>query len=92
VLANCRIQGEYLRGRLQRLRSTCSRIRDVRGVGLLLGAELDGPGNAVVDACRGAGLLINCTAERVLRFSPPLIVPRDDIDRAVDIVEEVLKR
>jgi acetylornithine/N-succinyldiaminopimelate aminotransferase len=92
VLANCRTQGDYLRGRLQRLRSTGSRIRDVRGVGLLVGAELDGPGNAVVDACRAAGLLINCTADRVLRFSPPLIVSREDIDRAVDIVEEVLRR
>ena len=42
------------------------------------------PGAAVVDACRAAGLLINCTAEKVLRFSPPLIVTRSEVDRAVD--------
>jgi acetylornithine/N-succinyldiaminopimelate aminotransferase len=92
VLANCQAQGAYLRTRLQELRSRCVRIRDVRGAGLLLGAELDGPGNAVVDACRAAGLLINCTMEKVLRFTPPLVVSREDIDRAVGIVEGVLQR
>ena len=92
VLENCRVQGEYLRARLQRLQAAGTRIRDVRGAGLLVGAELDGPGNPVVDACRAKGLLINCTAERVLRFSPPLIVSRDEIDAAVAIVEEVLRQ
>jgi acetylornithine/N-succinyldiaminopimelate aminotransferase len=91
VLANCRAQGAYLRERLQQLRTQCPRIRDVRGSGLLIGAELDGPGAAVVDACREAGLLINCTAEKVLRFAPPLIVSRAEIDRAVDIVARVLR-
>ena len=92
VLANCQVQGEYLRERLRQVARSCQRIRDVRGNGLLVGAEIDGPGNAVVDACREAGLLINCTAEKVLRLSPPLIVSRDEIDRAVDIVERVLRQ
>lgn len=91
VLANCRTQGAYLRERLQQLRAETARIRDVRGSGLLVGAELDGPGAAVVDACRADGLLINCTAEKVLRFAPPLIVSRAEIDRAVDIVARVLR-
>jgi acetylornithine/N-succinyldiaminopimelate aminotransferase len=92
VLANCAAQGEYLQTGLRQLARTCSRIRDVRGQGLLVGAELDGPGSAVVDACREAGLLINCTADKVLRFSPPLIVTPAEIDRAVDIVAQVLAR
>ncbi len=91
VLANCRAQGDYLRGRLRDLQRRCARIREVRGAGLLVGAELDGPGNPVVDACRTAGLLINCTAERVLRFSPPLIVSRQEVDRAMEIVEQALR-
>jgi len=92
VLANCQVQGDYLRERLRYVARSCQRIRDVRGNGLLVGAELDGPGNGVVDACREAGLLINCTAEKVLRLSPPLIVSRDEIDRAVDIVERMLRQ
>lgn len=91
VLENCRVQGNYLRACLEQLRATGRRIQSVRGCGLLVGAELDGPGAPVVDACRAAGLLINCTAEKVLRFSPPLIVTRAEIDRAVDIVERVLR-
>jgi acetylornithine/N-succinyldiaminopimelate aminotransferase len=90
VLANCRVQGEYLRARLRELRVRLPRIKDVRGNGLLVGAEIDGPGAPVVDACREAGLLINCTAEKTLRFSPPLIVTQDEIDRALEIVARAL--
>lgn len=92
VLENCRAQGEYLRQRLRALQASCPRIRDVRGLGLLVGAELDGPGAAVVEACRVAGLLINCTAEKVLRFSPPLIVTRAEVDAAMAIVEKILRQ
>ena len=90
VLANCSTQGEHLRTRLRELRRRIPRIKDVRGRGLLVGAELDGPGAPVVDACREAGLLINCTMEKTLRFSPPLIVAQDEIDRAVEITARVL--
>jgi len=90
VLANCQSQGAYIRERLTRFRARCARIRDVRGAGLLIGVELDGPGAPVVDACRAAGLLINCTADKVLRLSPPLIVSRAEVDRALDILERVL--
>ena len=90
VLANCSARGEHLRTRLRELRRRIPRIKDVRGRGLLVGAELDGPGAPVVEACRAAGLLINCTMEKTLRFSPPLIVAQDEIDRAVEITARVL--
>ena len=92
VLANCQTQGDYLRRRLRELAQRCPHIRDVRGSGLLVGAELDAPANPIVEACRHAGLLINGTAEKVLRFSPPLIVSREEVDRAVDTVEKVLRQ
>jgi len=91
VLENCRAQGERLRTRLRALQTACPRIRDVRGAGLLVGAELDGPGGAIVDTCRERGLLINCTADKVLRFAPPLVVTAAEVDQAVDIVAEVLR-
>jgi acetylornithine/N-succinyldiaminopimelate aminotransferase len=92
VLENCRTQGEYLQTRLRDLGTRSPRIKDVRGKGLLVGAELDGPGAPVVNACRDAGLLINCTMEKILRFSPPLIVTRDEIDRALEIVARALRQ
>jgi predicted acetylornithine/succinylornithine family transaminase len=88
VLDNCREQGAYLAERLQRMDGVLS----VRGAGLLVGAELDRPGQPVVEQCREAGLLINCTAERILRLSPPLIVTRREVDEAAQILEGVLKR
>jgi predicted acetylornithine/succinylornithine family transaminase len=91
VLDNCAQRGEELRAHLRELQGRCARIREVRGLGLLVGAQLDGPGAAVVSACRERGLLINCTADSVLRFSPPLIVSAEEVARAVDIVEDVLR-
>ena len=67
-------------------------IRDVRGLGLLIGAELDRPVGPVVDACRDAGLLVLSAGERVLRLAPPLIVGADDCARALDIIEGALER
>ncbi len=91
VLRNCATQGDYLQRALCDLQTRCPRIREVRGAGLLVGAQLDGPGAAVVDGCRAQGLLINCTVDTILRFTPPLIVSPAEIDRAMTIVERVLQ-
>ncbi len=90
VLAHAEQQGHYLQERLAELQERCRRIRAVRGRGLLWGLELDGPGAFAVDAARDRGLIINCTAERVLRLAPPLIVARAEIDQAVEVLAEVL--
>ncbi len=92
VIENCESQGAYLRERLEALRERHPRIVEVRGLGLLVGAVLNGPGGDVVEACREAGLLINCTAERVLRLAPPLIVDRSDVDEAIAILDRVLSQ
>ncbi|GBD25977.1 Acetylornithine aminotransferase [bacterium HR30] len=90
VLENCRQQGSYLKGRLTECATRYRRIREVRGHGLLIGVELDGPAAPVVDACRERGLIVNATAERVIRLAPPLIVSREEVDAAVEILDEVL--
>ena len=92
LIAHCEAQGEALRSRLEDLRRRHPQIVEVRGLGLLVGVVLDGPGAGVVDACLAEGLIINCTAERVLRLSPPLVVGADELDEAVEILERVLSR
>jgi acetylornithine/succinyldiaminopimelate/putrescine aminotransferase len=62
----------------------------VRGRGLLIGAALNTAGAAIVDRCRDAGLIINCTANTVLRLTPPLTVNAAEIDEALAILERVL--
>jgi predicted acetylornithine/succinylornithine family transaminase len=90
VLENCQTMGEYFLGRLHTLKEKFSFIKEVRGKGLILGAELDREGAAIVDTCLKEGLLINNTAGKVLRFIPPLIVTKAEIDEGLAIVEKVL--
>jgi predicted acetylornithine/succinylornithine family transaminase len=92
VLENCRVMGEYFMNRLLALKEKFSFIQNVRGSGLIIGAELDRDGAAIVDACLKEGLLINCTVGKVLRFIPPLIVTKAEIDEGFAILERVLER
>lgn len=84
--------GVYFLDKLRALGEQFPFIVDVRGKGLMLGAELDREGAAIVDACLDEGLMINCAAGKVLRFVPPLIVTRAEIDEGLDILERVLAR
>lgn len=59
-------------------------VRDIRGVGLMIGIELDRPCAELVGQALEAGLLINVTAERVIRLLPPLILERDQVELLVD--------
>jgi predicted acetylornithine/succinylornithine family transaminase len=90
VLANCMAMGERLTAGLRSIATRNPIITDVRGRGLLVGAALSTPGGPVVDRCRDAGLIINCTANTVLRLTPPLTVNAAEIDEALAILERVL--
>ncbi len=90
-LAEVRKSAAYLRRRLERLRKEFPAIREVRGLGLMLGLELDRPGAGVVREAARRGLLINCTQERVLRMYPALNVSRREIDRAVELLAASLR-
>lgn len=91
ILDQCRRMGEYLKDGLKNLQKEFpSVIIDVRGMGLFMGMEITRDCATIVKACIGKGLLLNCTAGNVLRFTPPLIVQGKDIDRMIDILAEVL--
>jgi acetylornithine aminotransferase len=90
LLAHAAEMGALLRAGLERLAPKHPRIQQVRGVGLMQGLVLDGPAASVVLACLERGLLVNGTAERVLRVTPPLVVTADEIARAVAILDEAL--
>lgn len=79
--------GEYFGKKLKELKAKYSFIKEIRGKGLMRGIELEFEGKGVVEKCRYQGLLINCTAKKVLRFLPPLTVKKEEIDQAVDILQ-----
>jgi predicted acetylornithine/succinylornithine family transaminase len=92
VLRNSVKMGKTLFQALQALKGRYPFIREVRGKGLILGMELEFEGNKIVEECLKAGLLINCTAYKVLRFLPPLTIQRKEIERGLAILEDVLAR
>ena len=92
VLKNCAKMGKIFFRGLQSLKERFPFIQEVRGKGLILGMELEQDGSKIVEDCLQAGLLINCTANKVLRFLPSLTVGKKDIDRGLAILEKVLMR
>jgi predicted acetylornithine/succinylornithine family transaminase len=90
LLAHVREIGAHFRRRLEELAARFPMITQVRGEGLMLGVVLDRPGAAVVQRCLADGLLINCTADRVLRFLPPLVIERGLVDDGLAILEKAL--
>jgi len=62
-------------------------IVDVRGLGLLIGMKLNLNAEALVTRCMQRGFLINCI--NILRFIPPLIIKKEEIDALVDCLDEL---
>jgi acetylornithine/N-succinyldiaminopimelate aminotransferase len=87
LLANVRDAGALLAEGLARLPG----VLEVRGRGLLLGAELDREAAPIVKDCLQAGLLVLSAGERVLRLTPPLVVGPGEIDLALTTLREVLE-
>jgi len=90
VLANCVAMGERLMAGLTALAGKHRMIKAVRGRGLLIGVELTQPGAPLVERCQAAGLIINCTANTVLRLTPPLTVSAAEVDEALAVLDKVL--
>ena len=91
LLDNVMQRGEQLRQGLQDLASFYSIIKQVRGQGLLIGAELNVEAAPLVAAARDKGLLILTAGPDVLRFLPALNVSAEEIDEALTIVATVLE-
>jgi acetylornithine aminotransferase/acetylornithine/N-succinyldiaminopimelate aminotransferase len=90
LLEHVQATGAHLERRLRTLALAQPLIVEVRGAGLKRGLELRVVAAPVVDLARERGLLVNRTAERVVRLLPPLTIEAADLDRAVDTLEGVL--
>ena len=81
--------GKHLRHRLQAM----DHVVEVRGRGLLRGAQLDVPiANELVDEGLAAGLVLNHIGDSIIRFLPPLVITREQVDEGMDRFEELLKK
>jgi acetylornithine/N-succinyldiaminopimelate aminotransferase len=84
------VMGEKIMAELRSWVGTIPCVKEVRGLGLMIGLQLDRPGAAVLERCEKRGLLINCTANTVIRMLPPLTVSEDEIRKALGILREEL--
>ena len=84
--------GSYFRMRLTEMQRQFSFIKEIRGVGLMIGVELEFSCKPVVLDCLENGMLINCTHDYTLRALPPYIVTEQEVDRAITILKRVFKK
>ena len=92
VLENVQKQGKYLKEKLIELKEKYEMILDVRGYGLMLGMELNCLVKDIVVECMNKGLLLLGAGENVIRFVPPLIITKNDVDLGLEILEGVLQK
>lgn len=84
--------GNYLKQQLGKQLEGCESVIDIRGQGLMLAVELNIPCAGLVDKAAKKGLLINVTAESVIRLLPTLNLTTDDADQLVNLLSEVIKQ
>jgi predicted acetylornithine/succinylornithine family transaminase len=82
--------GAHLEASLHALAARHAIVREIRGAGLMWGLDLDRPAAPVVDAAIHQGLLVNRTADTVVRLLPPYIITTDEIDEAIGLLEAAL--
>jgi acetylornithine/N-succinyldiaminopimelate aminotransferase len=90
IIDHCKTIGGYFKDRLSWLKDRHEVIEDVRGMGLLLGMKLSMEGDQIVASCMEKGFLINCIQGNILRFIPPLIIEKQEIDALVACLDEIL--
>ncbi|MBW8458912.1 MAG: acetylornithine transaminase [Thiobacillus sp.] len=91
LLDNARVRGEAIRSGLRQALDGVHGVVDIRGEGLMIGIELDRPCAELVAVARDAGVLINVTADTVIRLVPPLIYGEAEVDALVSAVSGIVK-
>src|SRR5699024_6150411 len=83
--------GSYFMQEMKKKAEDIPSIKEVRGLGLMIGVELTFEGAAVVKAMRERGVISNCTAGNVMRIVPPLIITKKEIEKIMDVLIEAIK-
>lgn len=91
LLENARVRGEAIRAGLREALAGVHGVVDIRGEGMMIGVELDRPCAELVAVARDAGVLINVTADKVIRLVPPLIYGAAEVDMLVGAVAGIVR-
>jgi acetylornithine/N-succinyldiaminopimelate aminotransferase len=91
LLAHAHHMGEVIQGGLRQELAGTAGVKEVRGMGLMIGVELDRPCGDLVRRALAAGLVMNVTAERVIRLLPPLVIQEAQAKSLVAILAPLVK-
>jgi len=91
LCGNAARMGAYLVTRLGHALAGCAGVRNIRGLGLMTGIELDRPCGELVDRCRARGLLVNVASGNVVRLVPPLILGTTEADFIIAVVSAAIR-
>ena len=83
--------GEYLHGELEALGAKYPFVKEVRGIGLMIGMSLTIPGGDIVKKGHERGVLLNVTHDTVLRFVPALTVSKQEVNQMIQILDGIFK-
>ncbi len=91
LMENATARGNQILAGLRTGLADCSGIKEIRGQGLMIGIELDRPCSDIVNRAREAGLLVNVTADAVVRLLPALIINQAEADQIVAMLVPIIK-
>jgi acetylornithine/N-succinyldiaminopimelate aminotransferase len=92
LLERSKENGAYFQKKLNEIKENNSIVKDVRGIGLMIGMELGSECGKLVDDLRENGIIVNCAAGNVLRFVPPLVISKTQIDTVISTLDNVLRK
>ncbi len=91
LLENVNTLSHFFKEYLENLKKRFAIIKEIRGMGFMLGIELDVPGDELIKICRGKGLLVNCTHGNVIRIMPAINIKKPLLKKGLKIFEKSLK-
>jgi acetylornithine aminotransferase len=91
LLENAEQQGRVIQDGLRRSLAGVAGVKEIRGLGLMLGVELDRPCGDIVKRALEAGLVTNVTADKVIRLLPPLVIAKNEAEMLVQILAPIVK-
>lgn len=90
ILSNVKETGEYLHASLERLAGKYETVKEARGIGLMQGLELTIPVGDIILKALDKGLILISAGQNTIRFVPPLVITKENVDEMTGILEDIL--